>query len=420
MRVAGLSIEGSEIRASFASRRFGAVKQLGTDKLTLPSEPVERNGVFTEALGKWKSTYGIEGVVVGLGLGHFSHRFVELPVRSKEDVRNALQFEMEKHLPLKPDLYSIDFHTIKSTGEGTKNLVLALRKEKLRWIAECLDGAGLKFYGVRCSAMEAANELLETAGVSDAVMVQQWEGAYHIIGFKDSEPEFLRLARNSEEAAHDIERLSGTIGKTVYVVGNSGTSEFERFALRSLPVNMADLVAVSTLKKRRISMDFVPEEFAAPRKDYYPYAIGILCAVCVAIFFASSIFAYVKDYSALNRVRSRTAEIKASTTDLIEMNREIETNMGKLRFLYDFRNSKNRKIEVVSQLSRLLPKDAWLISLSADESGKVEIEGFAKRAADIIGPIERSEIFKNVEFSSPVTVKEGLERFSLKMQIEEE
>ncbi len=60
--------------------------------------------------------------------------------------------------------------------------------------------------------------------------------------------------------------------------------------------------------------------------------------------------------------------------------------------------------------------DAYLTSVSADEKGKVEIEGFAKRAAGIIGPLEKSPLFKDVEFVSPVTVREGMERFSLRMQ----
>ncbi len=77
------------------------------------------------------------------------------------------------------------------------------------------------------------------------------------------------------------------------------------------------------------------------------------------------------------------------------------------------------KIRILVELSGILPKNAWLTSLSADEQGKLEIEGFADKAADIIPPLENSPMFKDVEFSSPVTMREGLERFSLKMLIEQ-
>jgi Tfp pilus assembly protein PilN len=140
----------------------------------------------------------------------------------------------------------------------------------------------------------------------------------------------------------------------------------------------------------------------------------------VVIFFATSILAYIKDYRAMTWAQDRTAEIKTSTRELIAMNREVESNIKKLDFLYEFRNGKNRKIDIVSELSNVMPRDAWLTSLSADENGKIEIGGFARRAADIIGPIERSDLFENVEFSSPVTVSSGLERFSLKMRVEEQ
>lgn len=420
MKVAGLSIEGSIIKAYFASKRFGGkVTPLGTDEINLPAEPMERNGAFIEALGKWKSNFGIEGVVVGIGLNHFSQTVIELPVKSRDDIAHALRFELEKHLPLEPDQYSFDFHTVQTIAEGTRNLVLAVRKDKLKWIADCLGEAGLKFCGVRCTAAEAANEVLSAVNVTDGVLVHRWESGYQIAGFKDSEPEFIKVAADSEEAARDIEGLTQTYGRTVYAAGDlAAAAGLDRFSPQNVAVNLPGRIALSGLKGGRVDMDFVPPELAASKKDYYLHTITALCAACVVIFFATTIFAYIKDYRAMNWVRDRTAEIKTSTKELISMSREIETNIEKLDFLYEFRNSKNRKIDMLSELGELIPKDAWLISLSADESGKIKIEGFAREAADIIGPIERSDMFENVEFSFPVTVSGGIERFSLKMQVE--
>ncbi len=419
MKVAGLSIEGQRIRASIVNKRLSTTRVLGTDDITLSAEPVERDTTFKEALAKWKNTYGIEGIVVGLGLRHFSHQVVELPVRKREDIMRALGFEMEKYLPLEPDQYSFDFHSIETSQEGTKNLVFAVRKEKLRWIADCLKEAGLKMLGVRCTAIEAVNELLSTVNVSDAVLLYPYEDDYHIVGIKNSVPEFIKVVESKEEAAGQIEKLLESFGKTAYVASDKGTAEFERFNPRNLPVNMANIVVSPAARKRRIAMDFVPEDFATPKKDYYPYAIGLLCAACVTIFFCTAVLSYIKDYRAVKLINRQVADIKASTKQIIEMEKQIADAHEKLRFLRKSQNDKNLKIRILTEFSVLLPKDAWLTTLSADEKGKVDIEGFAKRTADIIGPLEGSPLVKDVEFSSPVTVREGVERFSLSMQVEQ-
>jgi Tfp pilus assembly protein PilN len=419
LKVAGLSIEGSKIRASIVSKGIGPAKSLATDELTLPSDPEERNTAFKEALERWKGSYGISGVVVGFGLSHFSHRIVELPVRLKDDIRNALVFEMEKYLPLEPDQYSLDFHTLESSKEGSKNIVLAIRKEKLRWIFDCLTETGLKFLGAKCTALEVANELVSAINVSDALMVYPAESVYQIVGLRGSNPELLKVAKTREEATADIETLLESYGSILYVAGEKSAMEFDRFNPRSLPINAAYLMATTVSGRKQIKTDFMPDEFTTPKKDYYPYALVLICAACVAIFFSTTVLAYIKDYRALKLVNSRIEELRTETREVIESERKVSAAQENLRFLVKFRSGKNVKIRILSELSKILPRSAWLTSISTDEQGKVEIEGFADKAADIIPPLENSPLFKDVEFSSPVIVKEGLERFSLKMQVEQ-
>jgi Tfp pilus assembly protein PilN len=419
LKVAGLSIEGSKIRASIVSKGIGPAKSLATDELTLPSDPEERNTAFKEALERWKGSYGISGVVVGFGLSHFSHRIVELPVRLKDDIRNALVFEMEKYLPLEPDQYSLDFHTLEYFKEGSKNIVLATRKEKLRWIFDCLTETGLKFLGAKCTALEAANELISAINVSDALMVYPAESVYQIVGLRGSNPELLKVAKTREEATADIETLLESYGSILYVAGEKSAMEFDRFNPRSLPINAAYLMAATVSGRKQIKTDFMPDEFTTPKKDYYPYALVLICAACVAIFFSTTVLAYIKDYRALKLVNSRIEELRTETREVIESERKVSAAQENLRFLVKFRSGKNVKIRILSELSKILPRSAWLTSISTDEQGKVEIEGFADKAADIIPPLENSPLFKDVEFSSPVIVKEGLERFSLKMQVEQ-
>jgi hypothetical protein len=415
LKVAGLNIEDSYIKAAILNKRFGAIQWLRTEEIKLGDEKTK---VLKEALFRWKNETGIEGIVVGLDSKNFSHTSVKLPLKTREDISRALPFEMEKHLPLSPDEYLHDFFTVETTNTGTKNLVLSIKKEKLQWITECVKDAGLKLLGVRCSGIEALNEFLLSEKAQNVIFLYPRQHAYCIFGLKDSVLSYFRVLCDVDEVLIEIERISETYNGGIYAEGIKNRTLAEKLNAKSLSYSMPNLIALSIFRKRPIDLNFIPEEFVAPKIDYYPYAIVTMSILSILIFFSTSIFSYYKDYAALKKVDARINEIKTTAHELVETKKELEAIEEKRKFLLEFQSKRNININVLRQLSLILPEEAWLTSFSADEKGKVEIVGFADRAANIIEPLEKSPLFKNVEFSSPVTVKDGMERFSLKMEVE--
>jgi general secretion pathway protein L len=61
---------------------------------------------------------------------------------------------------------------------------------------------------------------------------------------------------------------------------------------------------------------------------------------------------------------------------------------------------------VVEALSRALPDDAWLTRLEV-EQGTVRLAGNAANASALIGRIEASGHFADVQFSAPTTLADG-------------
>lgn len=61
---------------------------------------------------------------------------------------------------------------------------------------------------------------------------------------------------------------------------------------------------------------------------------------------------------------------------------------------------------MLEALSRALPDDAWLSRLEVSQ-GSVTLAGSAANAAALIGPIEASQHFTDVQFSAPTTRAEG-------------
>ena len=420
MRIAGLSIEWLKVKASFISKGFGAPRFLGTDEVTLPPGDEARDEALVQALTAWKKKHGLTGLTVGLGLINFSSHTVKLPVRTRADVAQALKFEMEKYLPLQPDQYVFDFCTVEATSEGSTNIVLAVRKERLKWISDCTAAAGLRLLAIRCNALEAATELLGSVNVIEALLIRPDDGAYELIGIRNATAVLLRHAASPQEALSEARKLAGSFGGVLYVAGaEKHLNDFKELNARSFALQSASLIAQSASRKGRLSLDFVPAELVAARTDYYPYVIAAMCAAALLLFFMTSTLSYYKDYRALRLVNLKITKIKNSTKGLIETRNKTDTALEKVRFLKDFQEKKNRKIKIISELSDLMPRDAWLIGLSADEKGKVTIEGYARRTASVIEPLEKSPLFSDVEFTSPVTVREGKERFSLSMRVEQ-
>ena len=76
-------------------------------------------------------------------------------------------------------------------------------------------------------------------------------------------------------------------------------------------------------------------------------------------------------------------------------------------------------LDLLREMTRVLPKNAWLSRVRFTES-TVEIEGYAASATDIVPKLEASGYFKKVEFSSPTfrDVRLNADRFLIKMEIE--
>lgn len=416
MKIAGLSIEDSHIRVSIVKKVLGTVKALRSEEIHLPEDNEQKCRLLKEALLRWKKDYGIKGIVLGIDFKDFSHHFINLPLKSRADIAQALNFEMEKHLPLPPDEYLFDFCSLEHLKEGTRNLVLCIRKERLKWIVECLKDTGISLLGVRCSLLVSLNEFISEDKKDDVIFVYPAVHRYYIAGLKGSLISHLKVI-DEHDFVSEIEKLKETFTRGIYMSG-IGSIPTDSLNIKSLPFSIPNLIAVSALRGKPLDLNFMPEELVIKSLDYYPYLAGIISILSVVLFVAGDFYAYYKDYSALKEVENRITEIKQTAHNLIEIKREFEGIEEKTGFLANFESRANDNIKILRQLSILLPEDVWLTDFSA-EKGHVEIKGFAKRAVNIIEPFETSALFKKVEFSSPITKKDDTERFSIRMEVEE-
>jgi len=422
-KILGVSIDSGSLNASLVDSTFRSVKHIKTERAVLPENREERNTVMAAALTKWQKEYMPKGVVIGLMLQNFSWRTIEMPSMKRADMHKALLFELEKYLPLPVDEYMYDFLV---TGNGktgpnmVKLLVFSIKKEILKALLKIAKEAGMEILSVRCSTIDILSGVMDIAGEKklEGIFVNSADDAYEIAGLHDSVPVYMKRVPKTSDVKEEIEGLTMSYPGRVYAAGPMEQSVIGKLDSRKFQLLTPDLLAASFVKKTCFNLNFLPYEFVKPKKDYYPYMIVGLAAATILIFFLTGVVTWYKDRRALERSEARISTIKSKASGMIEAQKKMDLLQNDRKVLIDFLNRSNRSVRIVSTLSKTLPVNAWLISLSIDDKGRVEMEGFSPATADLIVALEKSKAFKNISFSAPIISKDKVERFALKMEVE--
>ncbi len=106
----------------------------------------------------------------------------------------------------------------------------------------------------------------------------------------------------------------------------------------------------------------------------------------------------------------------AETVDALR--RELAVRVDKHNYLLEKRQSAPTVIQVLEELTRVLPDDTWVQTL--DIKGKeLQIHGETASSVRLIGLFEQSTMFREASFRSPLTKGQssGTERYQLALQI---
>jgi Tfp pilus assembly protein PilN len=100
-------------------------------------------------------------------------------------------------------------------------------------------------------------------------------------------------------------------------------------------------------------------------------------------------------------------------------NQEAELNdlSTRLRAFTATLQTRDRNLEALRELARILPPTAFLSNYSYQD-GSITVSGFATSASEIQNLLESSPMFKNAEFSNSVTRDADKDRFTVKLAFE--
>src|SRR4030043_1519077 len=130
---------------------------------------------------------------------------------------------------------------------------------------------------------------------------------------------------------------------------------------------------------------------------------------------------YRKEREAVNaEIKKRRPAVEA----LEKLQKQRDDYRKEITELNQIRSGEISKVEVLEEVSRLLPNTTWIWNLKYNGK-EMELSGFADSASDLIPLLDKSPLFEKVEFLAPVTKelqmrgegKKEKERFKIKAKI---
>ncbi|MBW3589090.1 MAG: type IV pilus assembly protein PilM [Actinobacteria bacterium] len=175
-RAIGLDIGTSGVRAADVSLARRPVTLEGFGQVSLPAGAIRDGelidqGIVAEALGQlWKRAgFRNKKVNVGVANQHVVVRAIDLPQMEEQELRGALQFQVQEHIPMPVEDAVLDFQILdeyltESNERMMKVLVVAAQKDMVSSVIGAVTQAGLDPVGVDVTPLALVRALGERGG----------------------------------------------------------------------------------------------------------------------------------------------------------------------------------------------------------------------------------------------------------------
>jgi general secretion pathway protein L len=383
---------------------------------------------------------------------------LSLPAAAKADLHQVIEFEIERLIPLSRD--EIYYDTVVREIAGKLDvLVMSVPR---RIVAEALSALEL-------AEVHARSVVISPVALFDYVRFCSTDDDEHVVTLieEGDAVEFDYVARGTLVASHlvraDEVASGGAISRLVSqesVAAGGAPSAVKVYAWRApgeaagggerqgLPPDLlasgADLLrcaegplsapdgffasaspglvpaigaALGAVREGSAGINLLPPEERRSVEEGAPLLTFLCAALLVVATAVWLISAVVKDHRIASKLEKELATLEPTMRTVNRNEDEAKALREKLQLLTQ---GDRRRISVLlKELTDVVPRDAYLTTFRF-RSGKIELEGFAKSASDLVPLLERSPFFKNAQFTSPVTkVQDNQERFSLATEIEE-
>jgi Tfp pilus assembly protein PilN len=375
---------------------------------------------------------------IGLPAEMVFQRVISLPWAAKENIGKALEYELQKYMPLElEDIYI--GHQILNEDRAERRLkilVAAVKKKDVAPLIEQRNHLGTGICGLESVATAGINGL-RWAGKS--IFEKAYGLAYvagstlHLSYFEGDQIQFIRsldlhgdltyqLAQIFQESEHTTTPRSESDSPAhlkVYFHGpdasedmlqtlnNLPNLEFSHLDLTESPLQEGNQVvsaglALKSLQPVPLDINLFPRQFRKKPSflgRYLTLALAVLMLITGMAWAGSS---YIRPRIVTMRLDRELNELSDEIKALEQVQGKITSLQARIDYLNNLRQKEIHLLDFLRELTEIVPDTAWLLGLSIADN-KVEIQGTASYSTELISQLEASPLFANAKFISTIT-----------------
>jgi len=386
-------------------------------------------------------------------------RFIRLPVAAKENLTKVLEYEMPKYTPFERGEIYFDYCLLKEVKDWLHLFAVFVRKTEVDSYVSLLKKMGIQPISIQIPSVAALNLFFYNKGGGEnetSVLIDVAEPFFemNLVQGKNWRESFhLPLPKEGKEAKMiSTFKRSGDVdppaNSTFFVYGLSADETIltnlkeanelkgvllppmdriqgERQGSKPYGIYASIGVPLRGLITPRVDLNLLPPEMRKKVRQIGKPLLILLTSL--ALFFgltwgAGMVIHYKKEWNTVNaEIRNRRPEVEA----LEKLQKQKDDRRKEMAELDQIRLGEVSKVEVLEELTRLLPETTWIWNLKYNGK-EIELSGFADSASDLIPLLDKSPLFEKVEFMAPVTKEMQMrgdgnkekERFKIKARIE--
>jgi general secretion pathway protein L len=148
--------------------------------------------------------------------------------------------------------------------------------------------------------------------------------------------------------------------------------------------------------------------------------VRALMATAIILLLSSVVLTVWRNEAALAEIRAETSKTRERAASVREMLDRADATVGDLTRLQHLKLTRIPALDVLEELSRVLPDSVWLSEFRLEVDG-LDISGLAKSGAALPPLFAQSAIFTDAALTAPLTLdpREDKERFSLRVRIKQ-
>ena len=360
-------------------------------------------------------------ILLGLPLKYFNLVHCSLPLAAADNLEEAVRYELVRHIPY--DLSTIYLHYVSRVDDdGLQISATVAPKASLAFILDTFADCGMTLstifpaliylawrQGEKGIYLTGGRENTELVVMDDEVIFHAWEKGQDAESGKRFMKQSLPILENlpvppqkfwlwqGSVPLHELSLWLAPLEGAGYPENLSITTD-RAFAAFPQQIN---LVSTSVLKRRK-----------------FMFWLQVAALLFFLISLLSLPLASLAGKRAhLRKLENKLTEIQQQAEELNVLRRKNQVIIDRLRGVARELKQQPVVIDLLKEVSEVVPADAWLKSLVIT-GRQVRLSGSSSSATTIIEALENSPLFKEAKFDSPVVKRGAMETFKIVATLE--